>query len=270
MKRLFTTTALVASMALASAAYAAGDDKKVAPTEITPAEQGSTIDDGATSADAMTTGSLRASAGDVLTIDGDAAVMSETAISARDLIGANVVGPDGKEVGTVNDLVLTDDKTIEQVIVTDGGLLGYGGKQVAIDFDGASVTRDENDDRMVRIGLTDEALEGVAEFDKEPLAETGSELGSSYLGREVALASAEDGSGEVEDLIMDENGTAKYAVIEFGGLFEMGANQVALEIDELALAPAEEPLSLAMTEDQLRQAPKFYYDAEDVSDAGEM
>lgn len=271
MKRLFTTTALVASVALATTAYAAGDNAKNAPRDATPAQQGAGSATEATpgSADAMTTGSLESSASDVVNIDGDAAVMSDSAISARDVIGSNVVGPDGNEIGAVDDLVLSDDRSVEQVVVSDGAILGYGGKRVAVDFEGASVTRDENDERMVRIGLTDEALEGVAEFDKEPLAETGTRLGSSYLGREVRLASADGGSGEIGDLILDENGTAEYAVVEFGGLLEMGANQVAVEIDDLTPAPADEPLSLAMTEDQLRQAPKFYYNAEEASEAEE-
>ncbi|MBO6906133.1 MAG: hypothetical protein JJ865_14375, partial [Parvibaculum sp.] len=39
MKRLFTTTALVASMAFASAAYAASDDMQNTSKEVTPAEQ---------------------------------------------------------------------------------------------------------------------------------------------------------------------------------------------------------------------------------------
>ena len=228
MKKLFTTTALVASMAFASAAYAASDDAQTAPMNVTPAEQQDT--QAATETpDELLTVSLQQDAG-VLSVDGDAAIMSETAISARDLIGASVLGPDGEEVGAVDDLVLTEDHSIEQIVVADGAVLGFGGKNVAIDFEGASITRDENDDRTVRIGMTDEALESVAEFDKAPLEESGTRLASAWLDREVTLATADDGSGEVTDLIMDENGTAKYAVLEFGGFLEMGDNQVAIEV----------------------------------------
>ncbi len=113
MKRLFTTTALVASMAFASAAYAASDDMQNTSKEVTPAEQQDT--QAATETpEELLTGSLNESA-DVLTIDGEAAIMSATAISARDVIGASVVGPDGEEVGVVDDLALAEDRSIEQI-----------------------------------------------------------------------------------------------------------------------------------------------------------
>lgn len=279
MKRLFTTTALAASMALASAAYAASDDAKNAPREVTPSAtemQGDmdTQDRGMQGHSAtgarINAQSAANETSDALDINGDAAVMSETAISTRDLIGATVIGPDGETVGSVNDIVFDDDNAVEQVVVTDGGILGYGGKDVAIDFEGASVTRDENDERMVRIGMTSEALESVAEFDKAPYEDAGNKLGSAYLDREVQLASADDNAGSISDLILDSEGSARYAVIDFGGLLEMGDTQVAVKIDELTPASTDEPFKLAMTEDQLRQAPKFHYDAEDVANAGEM
>ena len=268
MKRLFTTTALVASMAFASAAYAASNDAKNAPMEVTPAEQQDT--QAATETpDELLTGSLKESA-DVLTMNGDAAVMSETAISARDVIGASVVGPDGEEVGAVDDLVLAEDHSIEQIIVADGAVLGFGGKNVAIDFQGASITRDESDERTVRIGMTGEALESAAEFNKAPLEESGTRLASAWIDREVTLATADDGSGTVTDLIMDENGTAKYAVVEFGGLLEMGDTQVAIEVADLGVTPAEEPFNLSMTQDELRSASKFHYEAEEVPQQTDM
>ncbi len=191
MKRLFTTTALAASMAFSAAAYAASDDAKDGAREAAPMEQQDS--QAATETpDELLTGSLSENA-DALEVNGDVAVMSESAISARDVIGANVIGPDGKEVGVVDDLVLAEDRSIEQVIVADGAFFGFGGKNVAIDFEGASITRDENDDRAVSIGMTDQALESVAEFDKAPLEDSGTRLASAWLDREVTLASAEDG-----------------------------------------------------------------------------
>jgi sporulation protein YlmC with PRC-barrel domain len=262
MKWLFTTSALIASMAFASAAYAAPDDMKNTPTEVTPAEQQGTSAATETPKELLT-GSLDESA-DVLTIDGEAAFMSATAISARDMIGASVVGPDGEEVGVVDDLALAKDRSIEQIIVADGAVFGLGGKNVAIDFLGASITRNENDERTVRIGMTAKALESVSEFDKTPLIESGTRLASTWLNRDVTLATADDGSGEVADLIMDDSGTARYAVVEFGGLLEMGNNQVVVEVAELDAAPAGEPFNLSMTQDELREAPKFHYEADEA------
>ncbi|ABS61673.1 PRC-barrel domain protein [Parvibaculum lavamentivorans DS-1] len=263
MKRLFTTTALVASMALGTAA--ASDSVDNAPREMAPPAQteGAAMD----ANDNLETGSINSS--DVVSINGNAAVMSDSAISARDLIGATVVGPTGDEVGSVSDLVFDDDNALEQVVVSDGGILGFGGKEVAVDFEGATVTRGEGDDPEVRIGMTAEAIEGVAEFDKTPYTDAGDRLGSAYIDREVRLASAEDRSGELHDLILDDSGAAKYAVVEFGGLLEIDS-QLAVEIDSLTTASAEEPFSLSMTEEELRQAPVFHYDADDVASASDL
>lgn len=269
MKRLFTTTALAASMAFATAAYAAADDAKNAPMEVTPAQQ-QNAQPGLKTPGEMLSGAQEQTDGDVLAARDNYTVMSDGAIAAADLVGAPVVGPDGKEIGTVDDLVLNEDRSIDQVIVADGKMFGFGGKNVAIDFEGASVTRDENDDRMVRIGMTADALDGVAEFDKAPLEEEGGKLASSYIGREVAFATEDDGSGEISDLILDRNGAAKYAVIEYGGMLEMDTSRVAIGLDELKPAPAGEPLKLAMTLDQLREQPAFFYSEDDAPEAGEM
>ncbi|MEP2828688.1 PRC-barrel domain-containing protein [Parvibaculum sp.] len=269
MKRLFTTTALAASMAFATAAYAAEDDAKNAPMEVTPAQQQDAQPSLETPGEMLSDATATAD-DDVLAMRDNFAVMSGNAISAADVVGAAVVGPDGKEIGTVDDLVFNEDKSIDQVIIADGKMFGFGGKNVAIDFEGASITRDQNDERMVRIGMTDQALEEVAEFDKAPLEESGGKLATSYIGRDVALATEDDGTGELSDLILDRNGTAKYAVVEYGGMLEMNENRVAIDLNSFKPAPAGEPLNLAMTLDQLREQPSFFYSEEETPKDGEM
>lgn len=268
MKWLLTTTALAASVALAPAGYAAPEDAKSAPMEVTPAQQQSRP--GMATPGEMPSAAQEKPRPDVLTMRDNAAILSGTAIAAGKIVGADVVGPDGKNLGAVDDLVFDANDAVKQVIIADGAMFGFGGKMVAIDFEGASITRDENDDRMVRIGMTDEALENATEFDKAPLEKTGGELASSYLGREVALATEDDGTAEISDLILDRNGVAKYAVIEYGGTLGVGGNRTAVEFEQLTAARAEEPVKLAMTLDELRQKPAFFYNEEEAPRAGEM
>ncbi|PKQ01317.1 MAG: hypothetical protein CVT73_24055, partial [Alphaproteobacteria bacterium HGW-Alphaproteobacteria-12] len=234
MKRLLMTTALAASAALASASHAAPEDTKNTPMKVTPEQRQSPP--GMETQGEMPSAALEESRPDVLTMRDNAAVLSGTAIAAGKIIGADVVGPDGKKLGAVDDLVFDANDTVTQVIVADGAMFGFGGKMVAVDFEGASMTRDGNDDRVVRIGMTGEALENAAEFDKSPLEETGSELASSYLGREVVLATEKDGTGEISDLVLDKNGVAKYAVIEYGGTLGVGGNRTAVEFEQLLAA----------------------------------
>ena len=196
-------------------------------------------------------------ADDPLVTQGNAAVLATGAFSARDIIGAEVIGPDGNAVGTVDDLVLSSDNSVEQMIIAGGAILGFGGKDVALDFDGSMISRgDSADEPVVRISMTEEALGQAAEFDKSTLEAEGNRLASSYIERDVKLASSDE-QGEISDLLLDQNGTVKYAVIEFGGVLDAGDSEVAVDVAKLGAAPEGEPMTLAMTPAELEAAPKF-------------
>jgi sporulation protein YlmC with PRC-barrel domain len=186
---------------------------------------------------------------------------ADTDLSARNVVGAEVIGPDGSSVGVVDDLVLDASGKIEQVIIADGAILGLGGKNVAISYSGATVASDaEGDEPVVRVNMTEEALDGAAEFDKSQLEEQGDRLASSYIERDVKLVStdaSDDATGEINDLLLDQSGTVKYAIIEFGGVMDMGDSQVAVGFDKISGAPEGEPMSLSMTEAELQSAPKL-------------
>lgn len=194
---------------------------------------------------------------DPLATEDDMAVLATGALSARDIVGADVIGPDGSTVGTVDDLVLSSDNSVEQVIIADGAILGFGGKHVALDFESSMVSRGtDGDDPTVRISMTEEALDQAAEFDKSSLEEQGDRLASSYIERDVKLASSDE-EGEISDLLLDQGGNVKYAVIEFGGVLDAGDSEVAVDIVKLSGAPEGEPMTLAMTPAELEAAPKL-------------
>src|SRR3546814_15691721 len=93
-------------------------------------------------------------------------------------------------------------------------------------------------------------------FDKAQLEEQGDRLASSYIERDVTLASS-DAQGEINDLRMDQSGTVKFAIIEFGGALDMGDSEVAVGFDKLSGAPEGEPMQLSLTEAELEASPKL-------------
>lgn len=191
-----------------------------------------------------------------VTMDGALPSLDGT-LSARELIGADVIGPDGTSVGEVDDLVLDASGKIEQVIIADGAILGIGGKNVAISYSGATLAQDaEGADPVLRINMTNEALESAAEFDKAQLEEQGDRLASSYIERDVTLASS-DAQGEINDLRVDQSGSVTLAIIEFGGALDMGDSEVAVGFDKLSGAPEGEPMQLSLTEAELQAAPQL-------------
>jgi sporulation protein YlmC with PRC-barrel domain len=55
------------------------------------------------------------------------------------IIGTSVYGSDGKAIGDVSTvLIKPDDKTIDQLVVSSGGILGIGSHLVAMPLDGFS------------------------------------------------------------------------------------------------------------------------------------
>ncbi len=50
--------------------------------------------------------------------------------------GASVLGSDGRKLGSVSDVLMQpDDKKIDRLVVHVGGLLGMGGRRVALPLD---------------------------------------------------------------------------------------------------------------------------------------
>jgi sporulation protein YlmC with PRC-barrel domain len=53
---------------------------------------------------------------------------------ASGLVGATVYNDQGDSIGTVNDLLLSSDGTIQNAVISVGGFLGIGSKLVAVPF----------------------------------------------------------------------------------------------------------------------------------------
>lgn len=88
-------------------------------------------------------------------------------ISANDLIGATVYSVENDNVGSVNDVLLAEDGTIEAVVLDIGGFLGIGVKPVAIAFDGLAIRRDENNNLFVYTAFIRDQLDTAPDYDKD-------------------------------------------------------------------------------------------------------
>ncbi len=79
---------------------------------------------------------------------------------ASKLIGAPVHNEQGEKVGSVDDLIISPDRSVSYAIVSIGGFLGLGSRLVAIP---AEQLREEKD-QLVLPGATKEALAKLPEF----------------------------------------------------------------------------------------------------------
>ena len=79
---------------------------------------------------------------------------------ASKLIGAPVYNEQEERIGSVDDLIISPDRSVSFAVVSVGGFLGLGGRLVAIPVEQLQ----EKEDRFVLPGATKEALAKLPEF----------------------------------------------------------------------------------------------------------
>lgn len=94
---------------------------------------------------------------------GTAGSAGMTTASADQMLGKNVYGKDGEKLGEVEDIILDGaNGQAKQLVISSGGFLGIGEKQVAVDFNQAKWNAGE--DRLELSTLTQNDVKGMAEF----------------------------------------------------------------------------------------------------------
>jgi hypothetical protein len=87
----------------------------------------------------------------------------------------------------------------------------------------------------------------------------GSQEVQAILGREVR-SSADENMGRIVDVLVDGTGSARAAIIDFGGFLGVGSRKIAVEWKALHFVPAAEKrysIVLELTRDQVKPAPEY-------------
>jgi sporulation protein YlmC with PRC-barrel domain len=94
------------------------------------------------------------------------ATMSGDEILATSFIGKTVYTSARENVGDINDLVMSKDGDVKAAVIGVGGFLGMGEKDVMIPLDKITVSKDENGNDFLTIGMTKAELESAPAFDR--------------------------------------------------------------------------------------------------------
>lgn len=160
MKRAFLT--MTALAALTSAAYA--------QTSTSP--PAGTMQNAPNTTQPSASGTMQDKAGQagIRTVDPNAAVrvtfytVQAADMRVSDLMGMDVYNLNNENIGEIEDLVIDDGKNIRAVVVSVGGFLGMGERNVAIDPRSIVVsTRNNATDRVV-VNTTKDELKNAPEF----------------------------------------------------------------------------------------------------------
>lgn len=171
-----TTTSTDTTVAPADAAPADAAPAEAAPAEAAPAD-GTVTTDTATSTDATVTPEADATAttdtmvatpdmtAPAMAMDGYTTVANMD-VTAEELTGVKVYGPDDSSVGEIGDLVVGTDGMITEVIVDVGGFLGLGEKPVALPFDSIQIMKmTDGDDMRAYVSMTEDQLKELPKYE---------------------------------------------------------------------------------------------------------
>jgi len=127
--------------------------------------------------------------------------------------------------------------------------------ETAPSTDTATAPATTTDQQTAAAGSTDGAATGFVSFNADQVR------ASTLMGKEL-LGPDDKSIGEVADLVLQDDGKTRAAVVDVGGFLGVGEKRVAIPFDQIQMTAdpqnADEPkLKVAMTKDQLEQAPEW-------------
>ena len=79
----------------------------------------------------------------------------------------------------------------------------------------------------------------------------------AVLGRQVRSIVGED-MGRVVNVVVDQSGQVRAAIIDFGGFLGVGNRRIAVDWNAFHFAPgSKDPVTLDLTRDQVKAAPEY-------------
>jgi sporulation protein YlmC with PRC-barrel domain len=131
-----------------------------------PADQDMAADQAAQPADQAADAGEQAPPPEEVIAGAEAQQLETQGLSAGDLIGSAVYGPDDQTVGEVGDVIFGEEGEIEAVVIDVGGFLGIGEKPVAVQFDALNVQKDQNGGMTLSMDATQEQLENAPAYNE--------------------------------------------------------------------------------------------------------
>src|SRR5271157_444233 len=211
----------------------------------------------------------------------------------RTLLKADVLNQANEKIASVTDLILSPDGKIHYAVLGVGGVAGIGAKYTAIPWEKLNI-KHVHGKWAVNLDLTKDALErapmvqsdtykeltnpqwiakireffdsrGAVSNAREEDREARSADAMSMVLRASKILGAtlrnsrDEHLGSVEDLLLDRNARAAFAIIGHGGVLGIGENYIPVPWSKLRLNYRPEDITIVAvidsTKDQLEKAP---------------
>jgi sporulation protein YlmC with PRC-barrel domain len=108
-------------------------------------------------------------------------MQTEDELRTSKIVGTRVYNDANENIGSVEDIVLKPDGTMDEVVLSVGGFLGIGSKYVAVPFSDLKISRDGNSLKIMTNGTKDslKGLPDYAFYNEHSSAATGSSTGTT-------------------------------------------------------------------------------------------
>jgi sporulation protein YlmC with PRC-barrel domain len=165
------------------------------------------------------------------------------------VVGSSVVNGTAETVGTISDLIITPNASVPFAVLSVGGFLGVGTKDVIVPYS-SLVVHDKT------IVFRDATKETLASLPDVSVANNGDRT-SKLVGATV-VDGANETVGTVDDLIVTPNEKVPFAVLSVGGFLGLGTKYVVVPYDALKLSGKDVVFHDA-TKESLKSLPEFTY-----------
>ncbi len=156
LKKLLITTAVSGLMLSAAAAqYSSPSTPSAAPSK--PAASDEMKSDGSKSDISKSGASMSGSTNFI-------SAQNQDQLLASKFKGTDVLGANNEKIGDVTDILFTKDGKIEAYIVSVGGFLGVGTKEVALAPSSVQMSKDDKDAYKLKVSLNKEQLAQAPNF----------------------------------------------------------------------------------------------------------
>ena len=174
-------------------------------------------------------------------------------VRASKLLDMKVQGPDGQELGDVDEIILSEDRrSVEHIAVSldDGEIL-------MLSLDELSAKPGDDDVVLVKPS-TRVLLQRQSEVQDQAWGEREQDVHESrrvskLIGLDVQGTDGKD-VGSIDDLIIDiQNGNVETAAIQTGGFLGIGRRLASVDWQQVHMTGDGETASIGMTKDQLSE-----------------
>lgn len=192
--------------------------------------------------------------------------LAPTQIAAKDLLGEGIHGANDERIARVDDLVIGSEGAIEKVVFMSGGIFGFGGERGALDYSEVDIAVQDDHDPRVRVSMTEEAIKAVGAYEIDAVNDY--RLASELIGASGELSGGEE-SAVVTDLLIEEDGTVRSAIVQNGLIRSLGGEKRVVDLSAITIAQGDGGVVIGLTPEELEARPRFEYSDMSVYDTTE-